>query len=380
MAIKVTLRKKKISKGRLSLYLDFYPAIENPKKPGTLTRREFLGHYLYEKPKDASQKQHNIEKLRITEKIKQKRDNQLNKPEIYTEFEKEQLLMNQRRQHDFIEYFFALMKKRSGSNAGNWQSAFKHLTDFAGERIKFADVNERFLEDFKYHLLNTRSHKSGKQLLARNSAVSYFNKVKAALRQAFREGYVQIDIGSKVRSIRPIETLKQALTIEELNTLANTECDSQLTKKAGLFSALTGIPFMEMSKMKWSQVEASEAFGYRITMIRQKSGRRYVVNIPKQAYDMIQPRRGKTEKVFEGLSNRDRYYYFPLWLARSGVGKKMTFHDLRHTYGRLHTDLGTNPFVLQENMGHSVLSQTAVYGKPSDSRKRADVEKIKLDI
>ncbi|NCD43516.1 MAG: site-specific integrase, partial [Bacteroidia bacterium] len=42
MTTKVTLRQKKISKGRQSLYLDFYPAIPHPET-GEPTRREFLG-------------------------------------------------------------------------------------------------------------------------------------------------------------------------------------------------------------------------------------------------------------------------------------------------------------------------------------------------
>jgi len=40
MATKVTLREKKIKKGMKSLYLDFYPAINNPDT-GKPTRREF---------------------------------------------------------------------------------------------------------------------------------------------------------------------------------------------------------------------------------------------------------------------------------------------------------------------------------------------------
>jgi hypothetical protein len=46
MATKVTLRKKGISKGRKSLYLDFYPPILHPKT-GEPTRREFLGMYIF---------------------------------------------------------------------------------------------------------------------------------------------------------------------------------------------------------------------------------------------------------------------------------------------------------------------------------------------
>jgi hypothetical protein len=41
MAIKVKLRQKAISGERQCLYLDFYPAIPNPKT-GKITRREFL--------------------------------------------------------------------------------------------------------------------------------------------------------------------------------------------------------------------------------------------------------------------------------------------------------------------------------------------------
>jgi hypothetical protein len=90
MTTKVHLREKKISKGRKSLYLDFYPPIPHPKN-GKLTRREFLGLYIYEKAKNPIDKQHNADTLKIAESIRQKRENILNKPEIYSEYEKEQL-------------------------------------------------------------------------------------------------------------------------------------------------------------------------------------------------------------------------------------------------------------------------------------------------
>ena len=64
MTTKVTLRQKKISKGRQSLYLDFYPAIPHPET-GEPTRREFLGLYLFENIKNPIDKQHNTETLKI---------------------------------------------------------------------------------------------------------------------------------------------------------------------------------------------------------------------------------------------------------------------------------------------------------------------------
>ena len=88
MAIKVKLRDKDISGNRKSLYLDFYPAITHPET-GEPTRREFLKMYLFDKAKNPIDKLHNKETLQLAEQIRQKRENYLNKPEVYTGFEKE---------------------------------------------------------------------------------------------------------------------------------------------------------------------------------------------------------------------------------------------------------------------------------------------------
>jgi len=90
MAIKVKLRQKAISGNRHSLYLDFYPAIPHPET-GEPTRREFLGMYLFDKAKTPTDKQHNKETLQTAEQVRQKRENLLNKPEVYTGYELEQL-------------------------------------------------------------------------------------------------------------------------------------------------------------------------------------------------------------------------------------------------------------------------------------------------
>jgi hypothetical protein len=111
MGIKVKLREKKISGERHSLYLDFYPAIQHPET-GEPTRREFLKMYLFDKPKDFIDKNHNKETLQIAEQIRQKRENYLNKPEIYTGYEKEQLKIKEQGEQNFVCYFKSLADKR----------------------------------------------------------------------------------------------------------------------------------------------------------------------------------------------------------------------------------------------------------------------------
>ena len=123
MAIKVKLRQKKISGNRLSLYLDFYPAIPHPET-GEPTRREFLGLYVFDKVKNPFDKQHSKETLQLAEQIRRKRENHLNKPEVYTGYEKEQLILKERGEQNFVAYFKTLADNRKASNHDNWVSAY----------------------------------------------------------------------------------------------------------------------------------------------------------------------------------------------------------------------------------------------------------------
>lgn len=379
MIVKVKLRKKKISGGKQSLYLDFYPPIVNAKN-GSTTRREFLGLHVFENSISQLNKNHNKDILNLAEQLRQKREYELNKPEIYTEFEKEQLIKQKNGEKDFVEYFKMLCDKRKASNHDNWVSAYSYLIKFTNGSIRFSDVNEKFCNDFKEYLLNVKSRRSDKRKLAQNSAVSYFNKLKATLKQAYKDGLITYDLNSKITCIESVETINQPLTIEELNLLAKSECRYRGLKNIVLFAAITGLPFKEMQNLLWKNVEYSDSFGYRIKMIRQKTGRPYLINISEQAYQLLGERKNEDDNVFKDFNNRDRYYFFPLWLAEVGIKKTLTFHDLRHTYGCIQIELGTDLYTLQGNMGHATIRQSMKYGKISDLRKREAAERIKLEV
>ena len=301
MAIKVRLRKKKISKGRESLYLDFYPAIPHPET-GEPTRREFLGMYILEKPKSPVDKQHNTDTLKIAESIRQKRENFLNKPEIYSQYEKEQLRIKELGEQCFVDYFRKLANKRKASNHDNWVSALKYLEQYTGGTLRFADLNERVLNDFKEYLLTTKSNKSDKTTLSQNSAVSYFNKVKATLKQAYKDGMIQIDLNSRVEPVKAAETRREYLTIEELNRLVKTPCNNDLLKRSALFSALTGLRFSDIQKMTWGELEYIEGKGYFLNFSQKKTKGVEVLPISEQAYKLLGVPGAASDKVFKDLT------------------------------------------------------------------------------
>ena len=383
--VKVTLREKKISKGRKSLYLDFYPAIPNPET-GEPTRREFLGLYILEKPKTTFDKQHINETLKIGESIRQKRENFLNKPEIYSQYEKDQLRLKELGEQCFIEYFKSLTNKRKASNHDNWISALRYLDNFTNGKMKFADLNEKFLEDFKEYLLTTKSNKSNKTTLSQNSAVSYFNKIKAALKEAYKDGILQSDLNARVKPIQSAETRREYLTIDELNKLVKKDCNNPLMKRAALFSALTGLRFSDIQKMVWGELECVKDQGYFLNFNQKKTKGVEVLPISEQAYlftegpdnprDMPQDKR-----VFEGLkySAYHNKHLFQ-WIGAAGITKDITFHCFRHTYATLQLFKGTDIYTVSKMLGHKDLKTTQVYAKIVDEAKRKAADNIKLDM
>ena len=369
----------------MSLYLDFYPPIPHPET-GEPTRREFLGLYIAKTPKTTIDKTHKKETLSIGESIRQKRENFLNKPEIYSQYEEVQLKIKESAERSFIEYFAELANKRKSNNQANWRSALKYLVDFTDGRLKFSDLNLRFLEDFKHYLLTTKSLKSDKTILAQNSAVSYFNKVKAALKQAYKDDILQHDLNAKVAPIKSAETRREFLTIDELNKLASTHCNNDLMKRAALFSALTGLRFSDIQKMTWGELEYINEEGYFLNYSQKKTDGVEVLPISEQAYSLTQGSKDPTDmphddKVFKGLkysAYHNKHLY--QWLGAAGITKDITFHCFRHTFATLQLFHGTDIYTVSKMLGHKDLKTTQVYAKIVDSAKRAASEKIKLDL
>ncbi len=380
MAIKVKLREKKISGNRQSLYLDFYPAIPHPET-GEPTRREFLGLYLFDKSKSPIDKQHNKETLQLAEQIRQKRENHLNKPEVYTGYEKEQLRIREQGEQNFVAYFKTLASKRKASNYDNWVSAYNYLEIFTNGNLKFADLNEKFCNEFKEYLLTTKSNKSSKTTLAQNSAVSYFNKLKAALKQAYKDGYLQSDLNAKIEPVKQAETRRNFLTIEELNSLVKTECNNPLLKRAALFSALTGLRFSDIKNLVWGELEYIEGNGYFIKFKQQKTKGIETMPISGQAYSLLGEPKEPADKVFEGLTysayeNKHLYQ----WIGAAGITKDITFHCFRHTFATLQLSKGTDIYTVSKMLGHRELKTTQIYAKIIDQTKREAADKIKLDL
>jgi len=391
MVTKVKLRQRSISKGRKSLYLDFYPAILNPKTGKYDKRREYLGLYIYDNPQNSIDKLHNKETLLIGQSIRQQRENFLNKPEIYSDYEKSVLKKKQQGEQDFLEYFDGLAAKRAGAEGTQWQHVAAHLRSFVkqsedgGDTLPFKNLTEQKANDFKEYLQQAKSKWQDKTL-STNSAALYFAKFKTALRRAYIDDILPFDLGKKIDHIKKEDTHREHLSIDDLNQLAATPCRDEAIKRAALFSALTGLRFCDIKKMVWKELEYLPGQGYLLTFTQKKTKGAEVLPISEQAYSFTNGSRNPADmpqdaRVFPGIRYTSYHYpYLQDWIKAAGITKKISFHCFRHTFATLQLFNGTDIYTVSKMLGHKSLATTQIYAQIVDKTKRDAAERIKLDL
>lgn len=375
----VTLRKKTISQGRMSLYLDFYPPVWN-EDSNCFTRREFLKLYVYQKPANQLQKMENIENMHTAELIRARRQNEINKSEIYSAFEREQLKVLSVGKESFLGYFKKLAEKKEGNNLSIWNCAIIHFEGFLkGGELLFQDVTVTLIEDFRDYLLSAYSLRDTGKQLSRNTALSYYNKIKTTLKRAYREDKLKTDINAKISSIKEMESQRNFLTIEEAKKLFATPCPNLLVRKISMFSVLTGIRYVDIANLKWSEICFIENEGHYVTFRQKKTEGVVSLPISEEAFGLLGKRRGQNEKVFKNLNKWDVDRSLPVWLELSGIKKHITFHCFRHTYATLQLTAGTDIFTISKMLGHRSVKTTQIYAKVVDQKKRDAANRISLE-
>ena len=289
----------------------------------------------------------------------------------------------------FFDYYEALCAKRfqtedSKGNWGNWRSCMKHLEKYEPNRkITFAEITPQWVQCFKDYLENEacawgndyrdriKDHK-----LSRNSRLSYFNKLRACLNQAYEERVIQCNPMRGIDNFKPEEGTRMYLTLEEVKTLADTPCEYDSVKRAFLFSCLTGLRRSDIIKMTWGEVQEQSGF-IRIIFRQKKTGGQEYLDITPQAAELMGERKKASEPVFEDIHSPScTNETIKRWVLRAGIQKEITFHCGRHTFAVLMLDLGTDIYTVSKLLGHRELNTTQIYAKVLDKNKQAAVAKI----
>ncbi|MFT3918900.1 tyrosine-type recombinase/integrase [Cloacibacterium sp.] len=403
---KVTVRLRKADfRKEWYIYLECYPVmIKGKKKPQRI--REYLNRSVttveFDKKRPAKttenstsykpkrddngiiicKSDNDIETMLYADSIRKLRQKEYDNIDLYSELDSIQAEQKEKSQENFIKYFEALIKKRHKNSSTsiiiNWERSIEFLKNFAGEPIEFSQIKMKFCEDFKSFLLTAQRGGNKEGMLSQNTASTYFSVFKAALKQAFIDGYFTTDISAKIKSIPAQETRREYLTIDELNTLVATPCENDVLKRAALFSALTGLRHSDIQKLKWNEINMDNGQP-RINFTQKKTKGVEYMPISQQALEICGEPKSPNDLVFENLTN-PAWINRPLktWVAKAGINKNITFHCFRHTFATLQLSSGTDIYTVSKMLGHTNVKTTQVYAKVIDEKKNKAAEAIQL--
>ena len=370
--INVTLRKKASTRGdRQILYLDFYPQIT---VNGKQTRRQMLHLFTYDHPRDIFDREHNAKAKEEAAMMRMKRDNELNKPEIYNEYELEQLRKREIGEGSFSNYLKDYCLKHQVKSHDITTCFEKHVKIFAKEKeLKFSDISEKFCAGFKNYLLTAKNIKT-KRPLVRNTAHLYYSFFKIVLNLTYKDGHLPNYLGNKIGSIGKMEVRRNYLSLDELNSLAKAPCTDNVLKRASLFSGLTGLRFSDIEKLTWQEVE-----GQYLKFCQRKTGGVETLPISDQALLLMGDR--EQGKPFEGLVyGHHKNIQLKNWITSAGIERKITFHCFRHTYATLQLGAGTDIYTVSKMLGHRDLKTTQIYAHLLDQSKQDATTRITLNL
>ena len=271
----------------------------------------------------------------FADNVRNLRQHEYDSAELYTDTDQEMVEKKAKGQVNFIDYFAKVTetrhKKSSKSIIVNWnrvQELMKIYTE--GKPLPFSKIDLRLIDSFKTFLLTAPQGGGKSGIISQNTASTYFSIFKAAVHQAFIDGYLDVDLAAKVKGVPEEESRREYLTIEELNLLAATPCNYPMLKKAAFFSALTGLRHCDIRKMTWQEL-SKEGDHYRINFTQKKTGGVEYMPISEQAYLICGEPQEPDRLVFEGLQDSS-YINRPVkvWVEAAGIKKHITFHTARH--------------------------------------------------
>lgn len=179
---KVTLRKRLLNSGKITLYLDYYPPLRHPDTRKNI-RHEYLGIYLVNKPRFAIEKEANKEKLHQAQAIRAERE-----------------LAIIRGQYDFIDRtkqkmdFLAYFRTKLADKNQKWIRVYDHFNNYCLGHCTMQDITVPFCDGFKEYLLNAQQLRNEGRTLSNNSAAGYWSTFRGLLLIAYKEKYLNENI------------------------------------------------------------------------------------------------------------------------------------------------------------------------------------------
>jgi len=334
----VTLRERKLAKGRKRYYLDIYHG---------QGKRDYEFLFVVEKDDDKG------EKKKLANTIARQRADEIQSHGVnYIPKHKRKLTLQ-----TYLDSYVTKYTKKD-----------KKVISAVIEKVKVYEPNKDFLvsnitKDFILNFIDFLNKDAG---LQGESPRTYYRRFKKILLQAERDKVLDEKVykGIIFKSTYHNENTltKEVLTEDEINLLFDTDCGNNEVKKAFLTACYTGIGYAEAKKLKWMDIKNG-----RLKTKRSKTGTEINLKLSPKVLEIL----GEPKEPNQFLFNITRNGKFisengvnktlKNWIKKAEINKKITFYCGRHTFACRLLIKGANLKTVSDALAHKSTATTIKY-------------------
>ncbi len=310
-------------------------------------QRPSTGIFIYKKPKDQIQRNHNKEALALLETKKSQAI--IERQAIGSAF-----IPSHKFKTNFVEYYEEYVNhntRRGNRHLSNSLNQFKLFIN--SDFIAPIDITENFCKRFRQYLLDK---------FTGETPGGYYARFKWVVNAATKDGYFLNNPTEKVAAkFNPSAKLKENLEVNEYLLLLNTPCINEEVRAAFIFSCYTGLRWVDVKGLEWKDIKD----GVLTTRIIQaKTGRPVTLTLHDIAKTILEKQRAKAE-----VDNKEIRFVFRLptangankilgqWVKAAGIDKDITWSCARLSFSILLQDRNVDDATVAYLMGHTTTEQ-----------------------
>lgn len=270
--------------------------------------------------------------------------------------------------------------KRSQNTYNKYKTVYNHLNEFIKERyhredLAFRELTSDFIREFDFFLRLDKE-------CTHNTVWVYTMPVIALAELAIKKGLIRQnpfeDYEISMEETDRSYLLKE--NVEKLMLLKPSKDKYEFVKDIFIFSCFTGLSYIDIQKLKWSNIQSFFDGHQWIISRRKKSdvaSNVRLLEIPKR---IIEKYRGVTRSdyVFPVPSNATCNSHVKKLIEEAEIitEQKVTFHTARHTFATMFLTEGVPLESLSKMMGHKNISTTQIYAKITSQKISKDMDLV----
>lgn len=270
--------------------------------------------------------------------------------------------------------------KRSQNTYNKYKTVYNHLNEFIKERyhredLAFRELTSDFIREFDFFLRIDKE-------CTHNTVWVYTMPVIALADLAIKKGLIRQNPFEDYE-ISMEETDRSYLlkgNVEKLMLLKPSKDKYEFVKDIFIFSCFTGLSFIDIQKLKWSNIQSFFDGHQWIISRRKKSDVASNVRLLEIPNRIIEKYRGITRNdyVFPVPSNATCNSHVKKMIEEAQIvtEQKITFHTARHTFATMFLTEGVPLESLSKMMGHKNISTTQIYAKITSQKISKDMDLV----